>query len=94
MDAGVPRRPSETWIVWLGIGVILFMIGCGMYIQMPPATPDCVPGKPDQDGHQPTYEDRAAFARLLWWIGNVIHDHHDDIVALATVVVAFFTFTL
>ena len=75
--------------------VIVTLLFCDAYIQMPLATPECVieqHSNPEQI--QATYEDCAALARLLWWIGDIIHARHDDIIALATVVVAIFTFTL
>lgn len=84
------QYPIGTRWLWLYMAlIVLGWISLG-YIQMPLATPGCVPDQPDQEG----YQDCAAFARFVRWIGSLIHEHHDEIIALATVVLAFFTFTL
>ncbi len=81
-----------TWLIWLLMAVIIFLISCGMYVHMPLVTLNCVPSKPDTLSY--TYEDCAIFQRLLFAIESFLERHTELLTALATGAIAYFTLTL
>jgi len=88
------ERPRGTGFLWLCMALIVACWGWSAYVQMPSATPECVPKSQEQGDKQAKYEDCAALRRALVGVGFLVHDYREEIGAISTAIIAAYTIIL